>query len=191
MEETIRKQLTDSIRVKQKVAEALVGDIAKAAGMMIQTLRGGGLIAFCGNGGSAADCQHLAGELVGRFRRERRALRAVALTTDTSILTAMGNDYGYDRVFARQVEALLSDRDLLVTISTSGNAANCLAAVRQAREMGALTMALTGETGGKLKPAVDLCLCVPSSLTPRIQESHITMGHIICDLVEEAMMADS
>ena len=191
MEDEIRRQLTESIQVKQAVAEQLPAQIATAAQLMIDCLRGGGLVAFCGNGGSAADAQHLSGELISRFRRERKAFRGLALTTDTSILTAIGNDYGYEKVFARQVQGLLRTGDLLVAISTSGNAENCALAVEMARSLGAKTLGLTGASGGKLKPLVDLCLCVPSSDTPRIQESHITIGHIICDLVEAALVEGS
>ncbi|MCE5239412.1 D-sedoheptulose 7-phosphate isomerase [bacterium] len=190
MEDDIRAQLAASIRVKEAVAADLTPAIAQAAALWGETLRGGGLIAFCGNGGSAADCQHLAGELVSRFRRDRPAYRGLALSTDTSILTAIGNDFGYERVFARQVEGLMRPGDLLVALSTSGTARNCVLAVEQARSMGVATMALTGASGGALKPLVDLCLCVPSSDTPRIQEAHITIGHILCDLVEAELSGD-
>ena len=169
----------------------LAPEIAAAAQMMIDCLRGGGLVAFCGNGGSAADSQHLSGELISRFRRERAAFRGLALTTDTSILTAIGNDYGYEKVFARQVQGLMSEGDLLVLISTSGKAENCLVAVEMARSLGVKTLALTGATGGELAACVDLCLRVPSSDTPRIQEAHITIGHIICDLVEAALAGET
>ncbi len=190
MEQEIRRELAESIAVKQQVAEQLAVPIAAAAQMMIDCLRGGGLVAFCGNGGSAADAQHLAGEFVSRFRHERNAYRGMALTTDTSILTAIGNDYGYDRVFARQVQGLMREGDLLVAISTSGNAQNCCAAAEMARSLGARIIGLTGASGGALKPLVDLCLCVPSSDTPRIQESHITIGHILCGLVEGALVSE-
>jgi D-sedoheptulose 7-phosphate isomerase len=184
VEEQIRAQLSEAIRVKEAVAAQLAPAIAQVAAVWLETLRRDGLIALCGNGGSAADAQHLAGELVSRFRRDRPAYRGLALTTDTSILTAIGNDFGFERVFARQVEGLMRPGDLLVALSTSGDARNCRLAVEQARSMGVGTMALTGESGGQLKPLVDLCLCVPSSDTPRIQEAHITIGHIVCDLVE-------
>lgn len=184
MDDFIRDQLAESSRVKEAVAAQLTPDIAQAARLWVDTLRRGGLIALCGNGGSAADAQHLAGELISRFRRDRASYRGMALTTDTSILTAIGNDFTFDRVYARQVEGLMRAGDLLVALSTSGNAANCVAAVAQARAMNVATMALTGESGGQLGPLVDVCLRVPSSDTPRIQESHITIGHIICDLVE-------
>lgn len=187
MEDLVREQLAESRRIKQLVAETLVPEIVAVAEMMIASLRGGGMIAFCGNGGSAADSQHLAGELISRFRRERDAFRGLALTTDTSILTAIGNDYGFDRVFARQVQGLMRQGDVLITLSTSGNSANCLAAVEMARSLKVHAVALTGAGGGKLKETVELCLRVPSDDTPRIQEAHITIGHIICDLVEAAL----
>lgn len=187
MQDTIASLIRESIAVKEAVIQTMTDEIAQAARMVASTLQNGGLVAFCGNGGSAADCQHLAGELVGRFKRERPAWRGIALTTDTSILTAIGNDYGYDQVFARQVEALLGAGGLLIALSTSGNAQNCLLAVDKAHQMGARTMALTGATGGQLKRVVDLCLCVPSTDTPRIQEAHITIGHVLCDLVETAL----
>jgi len=190
MDDSIRAQLAESIRVKQAVAEHLTPAIAQAARLWLDTLRQGGLIAFCGNGGSAADAQHLAGELISRFRRDRASFRGLALTTDTSILTAIGNDFTFACVFARQVEGHMRAGDLLVAISTSGNAGNCVLAVEQARSMGVATMALTGESGGKLRPLVDLCLRVPSGDTPRIQEAHITIGHIICDLVEAELTGD-
>ncbi len=190
MQDVIRAQLAESVRVKEAVAADLAPAIARAADLWLTSLRGGGMIAFCGNGGSAADAQHLAGELISRFRRDRRSYRGLALTTDTSILTAIGNDFGYERVFARQVEGLMRAGDLLVALSTSGNAANCVLAVEQARGMGVATMALTGESGGQLAPLVDLCLRIPSSDTPRIQEAHITIGHVLCDLVEAELSRD-
>lgn len=138
-----------------------------------------------GNGGSAADSQHLAAELVGRYKRERRGLASLALTTDTSALTAVGNDYGYDRVFARQIEALCTAKDAVVGISTSGNSANVLEGVRKANELGAFTLGLAGGSGGKLAELADKCLTVPSRSTARVQEAHILIGHILCDWLEE------
>lgn len=190
MDETIREQLAEAIRIKQTISDELAPAIAEAARLWLDTLNSGGLIAFCGNGGSAADAQHLAGELVSRFRRERAAYRAVALTTDTSILTAIGNDYGFENVFARQVEAVMRPGDLLVTISTSGSSPDCLLAVQQAHSSGITTWAMTGASGGLLGSLVDYCLCVPSQDTPRVQEAHITIGHIICDLVEAELSRD-
>lgn len=187
-EAEIRDTLLDSAELKRRVAEEMAGDIARAADMMVQCLRAGGTIAFCGNGGSAADAQHLAGEIVGRFRRERPGYAGLALTTDTSILTAIGNDYGFDLVYARQVEGLLGSGDLLVAISTSGNAANCCLAAAKAREKGAATIGFTGAGGGKLAEICDLCLKVPHGVTARIQEAHITIGHVLCGLVEDALV---
>ena len=140
-----------------------------------------------GNGGSAADCQHLAAEFVGRFTRERRALPSIALTVDTSILTAIGNDYGFDAVFSRQIEALANQGDVVIGISTSGNSPNVLNAMLVAKEKGCVTVAFTGETGGKLAPLCDLTLKIPSKVTARIQEMHILCGHILCDIAEEAL----
>ena len=150
-----------------------------------EALKSGNKVLFCGNGGSAADAQHLAAELIGRFQKERRSLASVALTTDTSILTAVANDYGYDEVFARQVEGLGRSGDVLIGISTSGNSANVVKAALKARDTGMHTIAFTGEGGGKLKDICDITFAVPSKVTARIQEMHIMVGHIICELVEE------
>lgn len=150
-----------------------------------QAVADGYKILLCGNGGSAADAQHLAAELIGRFVKERRSLAAVALTTDTSILTSIANDYSYDTVFERQVEGLGRAGDVLIGISTSGNSENVLRAMKKARDIGMHTIGLTGEDGGKLKSICDLTLIVPSRITARIQEMHILAGHIICELVEE------
>jgi D-sedoheptulose 7-phosphate isomerase len=186
-EAEIRRTLTESADLKRRVADEMADDIVRAAQMMVECLRNGGIVAFCGNGGSAADAQHLAGEIVGRFRRERPGYAGLALTTDTSVLTAIGNDYGFDQVFARQVEGLLRAGDILVALSTSGNAANCCLAVAKAREKGIATIGLTGADGGKLAQMCDVCLKVPHSVTARIQEAHITIGHILCGLVEDAL----
>ncbi|WP_277300911.1 D-sedoheptulose 7-phosphate isomerase [Veillonella montpellierensis] len=150
-----------------------------------QAVADGYKILLCGNGGSAADAQHLAAELIGRFVKERRSLAAVALTTDTSILTSIANDYSYDTVFERQVEGLGRSGDVLIGISTSGNSENVLRAMKKARDIGMHTIGLTGEDGGKLKAICDLTLTVPSRITARIQEMHILAGHIICELVEK------
>lgn len=152
---------------------------------MTRTVLAGNKIIWCGNGGSAADAQHLAAELVGRFRRERRGLPSIALTTDTSILTAVGNDYGFDQVFSRQIEALCHKRDLVVGITTSGNSKNVCAALQAAREIGAATVAFTGEGGGTAADISDIALRVLSKDTARIQEAHILCGHILCDWIEE------
>lgn len=165
----------------------LSAEIARVAGLVAHALAVGGKVLLCGNGGSAADAQHIAGELVGRFLRERRPLPALALNANTSVLTALGNDYGFEEVFARQVAALGRPGDVLVAISTSGNSSNVLRAAAVAREMGLKVIGLTGAGGGKLRELCDLCLCVPSTSTPRIQEMHILIGHIICQLVEESL----
>lgn len=187
MQDKIRDTLLESAALKTRVAETLAPQIAHAAQTLISSLRSGGTVALCGNGGSAADAQHLAGELVGRFQINRPAYASIALTTDTSILTAIGNDFGFDQVYSRQVEALLGAGDVLIAISTSGNAENCVKAVQAARERGAVTIGMTGENGGRLAELCDLCLRVPHSVTARIQEAHICIGHILCGLVEEAL----
>lgn len=186
-EERAREVLLESARLKHRLAETLIPEIVGAAAMLTTSLRSGGTVVLFGNGGSAADAQHIAGELVGRFLLERDALAAIALTTDTSVLTCIANDYDYDDIFARQVEALVRPRDVAVAISTSGNARNVLRGAQAARAAGASVLGLTGETGGALAAHCDLCLKVPSNVTARIQEAHITIGHIICELVEDAL----
>jgi D-sedoheptulose 7-phosphate isomerase len=169
------------------VVEALQGQqpvLERIAGEMAQALLRGNKVLWCGNGGSAADSQHLAAELVGRFRRERRAMSSIALTTDTSILTAIGNDYGYEQVFRRQVEALCVAGDVLAGLSTSGNSRNVCLALEKARALGAFTVAFTGAGGGAMKQIADLVLCVPAHDTARIQEGHILCGHMLCDWIE-------
>jgi D-sedoheptulose 7-phosphate isomerase len=185
MVEKIRLQFEKSIEVKKLTAEKLSKKTAEAAELLIKSYQNGGKMILCGNGGSAADAQHLAAEMVGRFEKDRRSLPALALTTDTSALTAIGNDYGFEEAFARQVESLVESKDVLVAISTSGNSVNVLRAVEEAKKKGAKTIGLTGRDGGKLAKIVDLALIVPSEETPRIQEAHITIGHIVCKLVEE------
>ena len=169
--------------------EALAGQaesVAAAARMIVAALKGGGKAIFCGNGGSAADSQHLAAELMGRYLKDREPLAAVALTTDSSALTAIGNDYAFDEIFARQLRGLGRQGDVLVGISTSGNSRNVVAALETARARGIATIALTGSAGGAMREAADLCIAAPSSDTPRVQEMHIAIGHMICDLVERA-----
>ncbi len=182
----IRERLAESAEIKRQLAEKGAQDILEAADMAVACLKAGGKILFCGNGGSAADSQHLAAEIVGRFRLNRAGLAAVALTTDTSILTAMANDYGFEDVFRRQVEALGRDGDLLVALSTSGRSAGVVKAAEQARKAGLKVIAMTGEDPGPLGAVSDLAIRVPSRDTARIQESHIAAGHLICDLVERA-----
>jgi D-sedoheptulose 7-phosphate isomerase len=163
--------------------------LERIAAEMARAILNGNKVLWCGNGGSAADSQHLAAELMGRFRRERRALPSIALTTDTSALTAIGNDYGYEKVFERQVEALCVQGDVLVGISTSGNSRNVCAALQAARSIGAFTAALTGEGGGAMARFADVTLQVPSRDTARIQEGHILCGHMLCDWVERSICA--
>jgi D-sedoheptulose 7-phosphate isomerase len=158
--------------------------LSDVAARMFKTLQSGHIVFWCGNGGSAADCQHLAAELVGRFRMERQGLASIALTTDSSVLTSVGNDYGYESIFSRQVEALCRPGDLLVGLSTSGNSPNVCSAISKARAVGTYTFAMTGEGGGRLASLADVCLQVPSSHTARIQESHILLGHLLCELIE-------
>lgn len=166
---------------------ALCEATAQAAARVVDSLRAGGKLMVCGNGGSAADAQHWAGELVSRFHYDRPGLPAIALTTDTSILTAIGNDYGYERLFARQVEALGRPGDVLFAISTSGRSPNILAALKAARERQIVTVGFTGASGGTMREFCDLCLRVPSDSTPRIQEGHEVLGHAICAMVEAAI----
>jgi D-sedoheptulose 7-phosphate isomerase len=183
--EEIRRQLEESARVKQSFPGELIGRIAQFAEKSAATLRGGGKIVFFGNGGSAADALHLAAELVVRLRTERMGLAALALTTNPSVLTAAGNDYGFERIFSRQIEALVSKRDVLVALSTSGSSPNIIRGVEAGRARGAYLVAFTGETGGQLGGKVDLLLNVPSNDAQRVQECHITIGHIACSLIEQ------
>ncbi len=182
--EEIRRQLAESARVKQSISDELIGRIARFAELGAAALRAGGKIVFFGNGGSAADAQHLAAELVVRLRSERPSLPALSLTTNPSILTAAGNDYGFEHVFARQIESLVGKQDVLVALSTSGRSANVLKGMEAGRRRGAFRVAMTGETGGDLAPQADLLLNVPSRDPQRIQEAHITIGHIACGLIE-------
>ncbi len=166
--------------------DALKPVIETIGKQMIAALGKGGKIILMGNGGSAADSQHLAAEFVGRYQRERSGLPAIALTTDTSILTAVSNDYGFDNVFTRQIEALCRPEDVVVGISTSGNSPNVLKALDEARQIGAYTVGFTGGAGGQLAETADTALVIPAQITSRIQEGHILMGHILCDIVEQA-----
>ena len=187
MQNTIKAELQASIATKEQVLKTLVPAIEKAAVMMIAALKNGNKVMFCGNGGSAADSQHLAAELIGRFQKNRKALAAIALTTDTSIITALGNDFGFDTIFARQVEGLGKMGDILIGISTSGGSKNVAEAIKKAKEMGIKTVGFLGCGGGMLEKMVDLPLTVPGKATPRIQESHITIGHILCRLIEQEL----
>lgn len=184
-----RKQIEESIAVKQAllVDGRLLGVLETVARETARILGAGGKVLLFGNGGSAADAQHIAAELVGRYQRERKGLPALALTVNTSILTAIGNDYGFHELYARQVEALGAPGDLAVGISTSGNSPNVLRGLEAARAKGMVTVGLTGKNDGRLKSHVDHCLQVPSSETPRIQEAHVLLGHILCEFVEGAL----
>lgn len=183
------EQLDEHIDV-MNMARALAPQVDAVGQHWINALNNGGKILLMGNGGSAADAQHIAAELVGRYLCERKGLPSIALTTDTSILTAVGNDYGYDAVFSRQVEALAQPQDIVVGYSTSGNSKNVCLAMKAAQDIGCYTVALTGENGGQLKSMVDDCICVPSSSTPRIQEVHAFIGHLLCAIVDSAFEPD-
>lgn len=172
-----------------RALDAHAGTVAAMAEAVTAALRAGNTIFFCGNGGSAADSQHLAAELLGRYRLDRAPLPAVALTVDTSALTAIGNDFGFDDIFARQLRGLGKRGDVLVALTTSGNSPNVMKAVAAAREMGVTVLGFTGGSGGALKDASDIALVVPASRTDRIQEMHIACGHLICELVEETLAA--
>jgi D-sedoheptulose 7-phosphate isomerase len=183
--EKIREQLRESCRVKQSFSEELLSRIERFAMRSAEALAAGRKVVFFGNGGSAADAQHLAAELVVRLHADRPGLPGLALTTNTSVLTATGNDYGFDQLYSRQIESLVEPGDILVAISTSGTSPNVVRGIEAGARRGAFRVALTGETGGALADKVDLLLNVPSRDAQRIQESHITIGHIACGLMEE------
>lgn len=180
----IKEFLYESARIKQAVADTLADKILEAVNIARTSYQNGGKMMLMGNGGSAGDAQHIAAEFIGRYKKERRPVAAIALTVDSSILTCVGNDYGYDAVFSRQVEGLAKKEDVVIAISTSGNSENVIRGVEKAREIGAKTIGLLGNQGGKLKDKVDLAIVVPSSDTARIQEAHITIGHIICEILD-------
>ena len=182
--EVIREMLLASAQLKQTMADTLAEDIDRVADLIRASLKNGGKVLLMGNGGSAADAQHIAAELIGRYKRERRALPALALTVDTSALTAIGNDYGYEFVFSRQIEGLARKGDVVIGISTSGNSDNVIRGLEAAEKAGAATVALLGKGGGKTRDRAQISLVVPSNDTARIQEAHITLGHIICELLD-------
>jgi D-sedoheptulose 7-phosphate isomerase len=184
MQDEIRSRIGESVEAAGRLAAR---DIEAAAKLMSSCLKAGGRVLLCGNGGSAADCQHMAGELVGRFRKERRAYDALSLTTDTSVLTAIANDYGAEGIFSRQVEAHGRPGDVLVAFSTSGSSPNILKAAQAAKARGMRVVGFTGSKGAKLKAASDVCIAAASADTPRIQECHTLAAHIICGLVEDAL----
>src|SRR5713226_9518128 len=185
----VTRSIQESITVKERLLASAetVAIIGRVSGVLIEVLQKGNKVLLFGNGGSAADAQHIAAEFVGRFAFDRPALPALALSVNTSCVTAIGNDYGFDFVFSRQIAALGRSGDVAIGISTSGNSPNVLQALTVAKKMGLHTVALTGCTGGKLKEAVDHCICVPSNETPRIQECHILVGHVISELVEQTI----
>jgi len=189
---TISKRLEQHLQTLQQIAEnqALKAAVNEAVERIVTCFRNGGKVWFCGNGGSAADAQHLAAEFSGRFYFDRPVLPSEALHCNTSYLTAVANDYGYDQVFARIISGVGAKGDILVGISTSGNSTNILRAFEVCREKGVTTFAFTGRTGGKMKDLADLLIAVPSTDTPRIQEAHITLGHIICELVEQEIFGE-
>ena len=186
MKKEIQNELDEHIKSISHLSE-ITDEIAIASQLCIDTLNSGGKILLFGNGGSAADAQHMAGELVSRFYFDRPGLPAIALTTDSSIMTAIGNDYSFERIFSRQIEANGINGDIFIGISTSGNSSNIIEALKVAKNKGIITVGLTGEDGGLMKEECSICICVPSNETPRIQEAHLVIEHIICYLVEEAL----
>lgn len=191
MSDIVRNCFAAHREVMESVERDLAPAILDVARTLMAVFRGGGKLLVMGNGGSASDAQHLAAEIVGRFRLERKALPAIALSTDTSILTAVGNDYGFDSVFLRQVEALAAQGDVVMGISTSGSSTNVLEALRLAREKGCVTIGLLGRDGGAIGKSADMALVVPARDTARIQEAHITIIHILCQLIEQGLFGDT
>jgi D-sedoheptulose 7-phosphate isomerase len=189
--ERVKQLLKTSGDLKYQVAETLSEEILHAAHSIRDCLSAGGKLLLMGNGGSAADSQHIAAELIGRFKKERKAIPALALTVDSSSLTALGNDYGFESIFSRQIEALANPNDAVVGISTSGNSKNIIRALKLAREIGAKTIGLMGNNGGEMKDCVDIGIIVPSNDTARIQEVHITIGHIICEIIEQDLIHEN
>ena len=187
----IASEIQESISVKNDLARAASEQIAEAATAIVTCLRGGGKLIVFGNGGSASDAQHMVAELVGRYAVKRRALAAIALITNSSSLTAIANDFGFEEIFARQLEALAKPQDVVVAISTSGNSPNVLRALETAKILGLKKIGLTGNDGGKLRDLVDICVIVPSTSTPRIQEAHSLVIHILCGLVENSFAHDA
>ena len=192
MKQYIKEQIKSSYETKKNIYEneALLDVIEKVASKCVEIYKNGKKTILAGNGGSAADAQHIAAELVGRYGFDRPSLPSLALTTDTSNLTAIGNDYGYDKVFSRQLEGMGQEGDLFIGISTSGNSVNIINAFESAKAKGITTVALTGRDGGKMAQMADISIVVPSNDTPRIQESHILIGHILCDIIEKEIFAE-
>ena len=186
MKDIIGQEINAHINVAEQMY-GLSDDIAKISSICIDSIRSGGKVLIFGNGGSAADAQHIAAELVGRYKSERKGLPAVALTTDTSALTSIGNDFGFDQIFQRQVEALAKPEDVVIGISTSGNSLNVVSALRLSKKMGCKIIGLSGNDGGDMNTICDVNIVVPASDTPRIQEMHILIGHILCQLIEKSL----
>lgn len=187
MKKAIEDEFLSHLETINIVINTMQEKLQSASALAVETLKNGNKILLCGNGGSAADAQHIAAELTGRYKTERRGLPGIALTTDTSALTAIANDYGYDRVFDRQVESLAKKGDLLIGISTSGNSKNIINALKVAKELGCKTLGLTGRDGGAMNELCDINLVVPSNNTPRIQEMHILFGHTICQIIDNEL----
>ncbi|MDD5246168.1 MAG: D-sedoheptulose 7-phosphate isomerase [Candidatus Omnitrophica bacterium] len=191
MRDRIKDIILQSIQVKEELLHTSIGTIIEISDAVIECLKKGGKVILFGNGGSAADAQHIAAEFIGRFKKDRSALAAISLTTNTSVLTSLANDYGYEVVFAKQIEALGQKNDVVIGISTSGKAKNVLLGIKQAKKMNLTTIALSGGDGGELAKSADIALVVSSSpVTARIQEAHITIGHVICELVEQTLCQD-
>jgi len=187
----ISEYIETSIQTKKDLLQDHISEIVRVADVILNACRNGNTIFWFGNGGSAADAQHLACELVSRFFLDRKALASIALTTNTSELTAIANDYDFNTVFSRQIEALVKPGDVVIGISTSGNSFNIVAGIKKAKQLGAITVALTGATGGKLRKDADYLIAVPSDVTPHIQESHIMIGHVLCYLVEKELFGEN
>ena len=193
MQEIIKNHIKESVELKQRLLEspALLSGIEKSARAIISAFKDKKKLLLAGNGGSAADAQHITAEFVNRFKFDRKGLPAISLTTDTSILTSIGNDYGFEKLFTRQIDALGNSGDVFIAISTSGNSSNIIEALEACREEKITTIGLTGCAGGRMKDMCDICIIVPSDETPRIQEVHILIGHIICSIVEEELFGNN
>ncbi|MFA5362551.1 MAG: D-sedoheptulose 7-phosphate isomerase [Candidatus Omnitrophota bacterium] len=187
MRDKIKDLLLESIQVKEDLLHDYIDKIIEITTLIIDSLKKDGKVMLFGNGGSASDSQHIAAELIGRFKKDRNALPAIALTTNTSIITSLANDYGYEIVFSKQIEALGRKNDVAIGISTSGKAKNVAQGIKQAKKMDIKTIALTGGDGGELAKLADVSLVVPSLVTARIQEAHITIGHIVCEIIEQTL----
>lgn len=187
MKKIIQQRIKESIEVKQKTITNLISEIEHATEIIINAYKKGGRLIAFGNGGSAADAQHIVGELINKFYFNRPMLDAIALTTNTSVITAIANDSSYDEIFSKQIENLTTFNDVILGITTSGNSPNIIKAFQKAKENGLITIGFTGETGGKVKEYCDILINIPSKDTPRIQEAHITIGHIICELIESTL----